>query len=810
MASGSSTTVRVTWKDGARETSYAVERSLSATTGFAELAPRTAANVVSFNDPGRSPNTTYFYRVRAFGKKNAKSPYSAVVSIKTPAGGDTTPPTPAPALSFTNVTCKSLTVSWTASNDPESGISRYDMSRTGGSPTLDPAPVSAPGSRTDTGLTPSTQYTYTVRAYNGAGLSTAGTNTVTTPACPPPTDTTPPSPAPAVSFANVTCSSITVNWTTSSDPESGISRYELTRNGGTASVVSAPSSRTDTGLTASTNYTYTVKAVNGANLSTTGSNTMTTPACPNQSPIANAGPDRAASTGVAISFDGSASRDPDGTISSYAWNFGDSATGTGATPSHTYASAGTYTVTLTVTDNRGTTNSDTATVTITAPSGNPGDVVWSKAVGGTSSEQGDAVAVDGAGNIVLGMSGDTFLSKYSGAGAPLWSRTVSGSGLEGPHSVAVDRSANCDGAGGTNCILVTGLFSGSKTIDGTALTSAGGYDMYLAKYSASGAKLWLKQFGQNYDDIGEGVAVDAAGNVFLTGTFTNQVNFGGATLQSTYFDQDAFVAKFSPTGAHIWSKNWWSTSRDWAEGITIDAAGNVAITGLFFGSIDFQVPGKPALSAANQDIFVAKLSGADGHAVWAQRFGSSGNDEGTGIAFDRGGNVIITGTLSGSNGTFGGTTMDATFKVVAYVVKLAGDTGAHVWSNRLGENKNASEFHTTKTFGVAVDANNNVIVTGWFDGPTEISGTNVGAGPFTSRGSSDSFVVQYTAGGDVRWVKQFGGLGSDYSLNEGVTIDPTTNDAIATGGFTGAANFGGQTQNSNAGSSDAYLVRMRS
>jgi PKD repeat protein len=74
-------------------------------------------------------------------------------------------------------------------------------------------------------------------------------------------------------------------------------------------------------------------------------------------------------TNLACSFDATASSDPDGTIAGYAWTFGDTTTGTGATPSHTYGSAGTYSVTLTVTDNGGQTGSVTHSVSVTAPAG---------------------------------------------------------------------------------------------------------------------------------------------------------------------------------------------------------------------------------------------------------------------------------------------------------------------------------------------------------------------------------------------------------------------------------------------------------
>jgi chitodextrinase len=312
MAPASTTTVRVTWKDVTREIGYTVERSLSATTGFAALSPQAPQNAVSYDDPGRSPGTTYFYRVRAVGQKNATSPYSSVVSVQVPAAGDTSPPAPAPTVPFTNVSCNTVTVNWTASSDPQSGIARYELTRNGGPASV----VSAPSSRTDTGLAASTTYTYAVKAVNGAGLSITGTGSVTTPVCPPSADTTPPTPAPTVSFTNVTCNSVSVNWTASGDPESGINHYELIRNGGAPSIVTAPGSRNDTGLAASTTYSYTVKAINGANLSTSGGASVTTPACP-------------------------------------------------------------------------------------PPSGNPGDIVWTKTGGGSGYETSHGVAVDGATNTII-------------------------------------------------------------------------------------------------------------------------------------------------------------------------------------------------------------------------------------------------------------------------------------------------------------------------------------------------------------------------------------------------------------------------
>jgi len=96
-------------------------------------------------------------------------------------------------------------------------------------------------------------------------------------------------------------------------------------------------------------------------------------------------------TDLALSVDASSSSDSDGTISSYDWTFGDGATGSGVTASHTYAVAGTYSVTLTVTDNGGATATTSTDVTVVAP---PANVAPTAAF--TSSSSGLTAALDGS------------------------------------------------------------------------------------------------------------------------------------------------------------------------------------------------------------------------------------------------------------------------------------------------------------------------------------------------------------------------------------------------------------------------------
>ena len=101
------------------------------------------------------------------------------------------------------------------------------------------------------------------------------------------------------------------------------------------------------------------------------------------------------------SFDASASSDSDGTIASYAWNFGDTETGTGVSPTHAYASAGTYTVTLTVTDDDGGTATTTRSVTVTAPPPNQAPfAAFTATTNGLTANVTAAASTDSDGTIV--------------------------------------------------------------------------------------------------------------------------------------------------------------------------------------------------------------------------------------------------------------------------------------------------------------------------------------------------------------------------------------------------------------------------
>jgi hypothetical protein len=187
--------------------------------------------------------------------------------------------------------------------------------------------------------------------------------------------------------------------------------------------------------------------------------------------------------------------------------------------------------------------------------------------------------------------------------------------------------------------MVVGQFTGAVNFGGGVLTSAGGIDIFVAKYSSTGTYLWSKQIGGTGYDYVNGVAVDGASNVIIAGKFQGAVNFGGGGLTSAGGD-DIFLAKYSGNGSYVWAKRFGSTSNDYANSVAIDSSNNIVMTGAFQGTVDFA--GGTLTSAHLYDIFVAKYT-STGSYLWAERSGSAINQFGYDVAVNGASNIAVTG-----------------------------------------------------------------------------------------------------------------------------------------------------------------------
>jgi phosphodiesterase/alkaline phosphatase D-like protein len=267
----SSNQINLTWPvatDNVGVTGYLVERCSGAScSSFAQIAsPATA----SFNDTGLSPSISYGYRVRATDAASNIGPYSAVATATTPAPPDTQAPA-APGTPLPNVVSSTqINLTWPAATD-NVGVTGYLLERCSGAGCSAFVQIATPATAgfNDTGLSASTSYSYRVRATDAANnLGPYSTpSTATTQASP---DTQPPS-APGTPVPNVVSSTqINVTWPAATD-NVGVTGYLLERCSGAGCSafvqIATPTTASfnDTGLSASTSYSYRVRAADAAN-----------------------------------------------------------------------------------------------------------------------------------------------------------------------------------------------------------------------------------------------------------------------------------------------------------------------------------------------------------------------------------------------------------------------------------------------------------------------------------------------------------------------------------------------------------------
>ncbi len=672
----SSSEIDVAWADtNDRELGYILERSVGTPTAFQVLVTL-GPNQNTYSDLGLAAGTTYYYRARAWGRRGGYSGYSNIAGATTFA--NSTPTTASTSTSTTSSTTATTSTSTTTTR-------------------------------------PSTSTT----------TSTVQTTTSSTTTTIPP-DRTAPSVPGGLTVTPSSCSQLTLRWNAATDTGgSGLKGYNVYRGGAFLKQILAPATSTsDAGLSGGTVYSYAASAVdNAGNESVRSAATSTnTPACP--------------STGGQVIWQ----RDlgGSGSFMQGAWVKGMAVDPRSGNTAVTGQFQGP------VNFGGGTLTSADGSVDLFVAKYSGSNVhLWSRRYGngGGAGEAGSAVAMDSSGNVLvtgfitsyaptdvgggtMTASGiqDIFLAKYaSGDGSPVWVKQIGGIGTDSPAAVAVDSADN---------IVLTGYFQNSVNFGGVTLTSAGGADVFVAKYSPTGVLQWALRAGGTSGDVPTGLAVDPTDNVLVTGSFQGSADFGGGSLTSAG-STDIFLAKYSPSGTHLWSQRFGSTSDDVGYGVAADPAGNAILVGDFMGSVDFG--GGALQSAGPGDMVLAKYGPNGGH-VWSKRFGSTlSGAHGQAVAADGGGNVAVTGTISSAVDFGGGALRDPQGDNPDVFVARFTSAGAYVWAKRAGV------LNDDRGVAVGTDASNNVIATGTFTDSVDF-----GAGALTSPGGVDSFIVQLT------------------------------------------------------------------
>src|SRR5688572_760606 len=246
-------------------------------------------------------------------------------------------------------------------------------------------------------------------------------------------------------------------------------------------------------------------------------------------------------------------------------------------------------------------------------------------------------------------SGDAFTVKYDITGNVVWAKSSGGNAEEGPEAICVDANGN---------VFITGYFNSNPANFGAiSLLKAGSItDMFIVKYDALGNVLWAKNsLGSHNSAQGSGIVIDVSGNICVAGGFIGSVNFG-ATFLTTAGGTDIFLVKFDATGNEIWAKSSGASNHESASDLSSDANGNLYITGSFLSS-SISFGSSVLLNASSSSDFFVACYNSTGDAIWGKNAGGNLADVGYSIVTGFSGKVYITGGFASSSITFGGTTL---------------------------------------------------------------------------------------------------------------------------------------------------------
>jgi len=354
---------------------------------------------------------------------------------------------------------------------------------------------------------------------------------------------------------------------------------------------------------------------------------------------------------------------------------------------------------------------------------------WAARYNYGSTDKCNAMTVDASGNVYLtgsSRSGGAFTediatNKYNSSGTLLWSKRFAGSGYGEDHGYAIVSDA-----------------AGNVYVTGRAWMGAGNNnDIVTIKYNSAGDSVWVKKYngsGSNHDEA-TSIAVDASGNVYVTGT-----SYG--TVSSHGLFQDYITIKYNSGGIQMWAAayNGPGTDNDYSNSIAVDGSGNVYITGVSGG-------GSTGSGSTYDDYATIKYN-SSGIMQWVSRYtgmGGTGLDLAYQLKIDLLGNVYVTGKSTGTASGFD------------YATIKYNTVGTMMWVSRYNGPGNGAD----EAYSIALDRTGNVYVTGKSDG---------GASAMY-----DIATIKYNSLGSQQWAGRFNGTSGSQDEGKAISVDTASN-----------------------------------
>lgn len=343
--------------------------------------------------------------------------------------------------------------------------------------------------------------------------------------------------------------------------------------------------------------------------------------------------------------------------------------------------------------------------------------------------------------------------------------------------------------------------SGNIYVVGDAETFNG---IFFAKLSGeTGELVWLNGATSipdstldGTDGYGQGtaIAVDGQGNVFATGYYGGGIKLDSFTIR-TPRKSNIWVARLdAETGGFGWVETAGGAGTDYGRGISVGKAGSIFVTGSFSETASFGSYPALQVSAGEDDIFVAKMSGDTGAFNWVTTAGGSDSETGSAIAVDASGNPYVTGSFESTSAAFGEFSKSNLSGRDAFIAKLGKDTGDFLWVRAGG-----GDTHQNVGNAVAVDSSGTVVVTGG------TYSTTFFGGEIDNAGYSDVYVATFDGDtGDTEWVKRAGGAHNDHG--NAVAIDDSS--VYVAGDFIYEDFYLGTESLPTVGALDAFVAKI--
>jgi hypothetical protein len=368
------------------------------------------------------------------------------------------------------------------------------------------------------------------------------------------------------------------------------------------------------------------------------------------------------------------------------------------------------------------------------------------------------IAFDGMGGSDIedaGTNPTAFVTKRSSDGSYVWTNIVDASA-----GWAEVRGLATNDAGD---VFATGMFFDTVVFDGVggsdSVTSAN-QNTYVTKYNANGSYAWTETFDVSSGGTEtRGVALDDTGNIYVGGEFFDSVIFDGVggSDNVTTTSTNAFITKYSPSGAYDWTSHFDLSSPDSVDvgDLAVDSAGNAYITGSANGNVTYG--GSDSVNTGNNAAYMAKFA-ANGTYQYARtfdvdNFASGGFAEANDIAVDASGNIYFGGDFGSDvifDGVGGTDTASSSGFSCAFLTKYNAD-GTYGWTKYVDDANGEATV-----LGVVTDSSGNVYTAGEFEDDIVFDGIGGSDTQSDQGGSSNAYLTQYEASdGAYGWTKSF-------------------------------------------------------